>query len=283
MTDSALVTPSFRGDFERCAVLVESVARHVPATVPHYLVVDRRDVEMFRALEGRNTRLLVVEDLIPWWIVRIPTVRRFWWSWRSRPIKNWILQQIVKLSVPRVVSEPTLFYVDSDVFFVDRFDPGSLLRNGKAPLFHETGKAGLIAFNDRWHGVASGLLGLPVESSYDTNFIGNLICWRRSTALALASHVAQVANRHWIRAFASSWSLSEYVLYGMYATRVSKDAASQQYSDPVDRTLCYWDTTPMNEDELRRFRDRLGTPQVAAMISAKSRTDVRAIRKVFGY
>jgi hypothetical protein len=283
MNDFALITPSFRGDFERCALLVESVSRHVPGSVPHYLVVDRRDVAMFRALDSRSTRLLVVEDVIPWWIMRIPTVRRFWWSWRSWPIKNWILQQIVKLSVPRVVSEQTLFYVDSDVFFVRKFDPESLLRDGKAPLFCEPIRRGLIPYNDRWHAVASGLLGIPVEASYETNFIGNIICWRRSTAMALTEHVARVANRHWIPAFASAWRLSEYVLYGLYVTRVSKEAAAQQYSDPVDRTLCYWDTKPMNEDDLQRFRDRLEAPKLAAMISAKSQTGVRAIRKVFGY
>src|ERR1019366_6084207 len=104
---AAIVTPSFRGDLDRWRLLVDSVARHVPASVPHYLVVDRRDVPMFRAMESGRTRLLVVEEVIPWWIMRVPGVRRFWWSWRSRPIKNWILQQIVKLSVPSVVPEAT--------------------------------------------------------------------------------------------------------------------------------------------------------------------------------
>jgi hypothetical protein len=47
------------------------------------------------------------------------------------------------------------------------------------------------------------------EPTYDTNFIGNVICWRRSTAVALVEHVAQVAGRHWIQAFAAAWRLSE--------------------------------------------------------------------------
>jgi hypothetical protein len=281
--DAAIITPSFRGDLDRCRLLVDSVDRHVPASVPHYLVVDRRDVPMFRAMQSERTRLLAVENVLPWAIARIPGVRRFWWSWRAGPIKNWVLQQLVKLSVPGVVPEQTLFYVDSDVFFVDRFDPRELERDGRMPLFCETGQTGLIPSNDRWHAVASSLLGLPAQSTYDTNFIGNIICWRRSTALALAEHVASVAGAHWVRAVARTWSLSEYVLYGLFATRVSKQAAAEQYLDPVDRTLCYWRTTPMEEGELAKFRERLVTPKVAAMISAKSRTDVRIIRKVFGF
>jgi hypothetical protein len=281
--DFALITPSYRGDFDRCALLVESVVRHVPSSVPHYLVVDRRDVPMFRSLEGRNTHLLVVEDILPWWIMRVPGVRGVWWSWRSRPIRNWMLQQIVKLSVPRVVSEPTLFYVDSDVFFVDAFDPQTLIRDGKAPLLHETGQRGLIPDNDEWHALASKMLGLPIETSYDTNFIGNIVCWRRQTAIALTEHIGRVAKRDWIRAFAGTWRLSEYILYGLYTTRVSKEAAAQQYSHAIALTQEYWQTKKMTEDDLRRFRDDLTRPKLAAMISAKSQTDVRTIRKVFGY
>ncbi|HEX8790764.1 MAG TPA: DUF6492 family protein [Polyangiaceae bacterium] len=281
--DAALITPSFRGDLERCRLLVDSVGRHVPASVPHYLVVDRRDVPLFRSMEDARTRLLVVEEVIPWWIMRIPRVRRFWWSWRSGPVKNWVLQQIVKLSIPKLLREPTLYYVDSDVFFVDRFDPASLMKDGKAPLFRETGQKGLIPNNDRWHAVAAGLLGMPVENSYDTNFIGNIICWRRSTAMALLDQLSRVAETHWVRAIARKWSLSEYVLYGMFATRVSEQAAREQYWDSVDRTACYWDTSPMDRSQLDDFRAKVASPKVAVMISAKSRTDVGAIRSAFGF
>ena len=286
---SALITPSFRGDFDRCALLVESASRHVPASVAHYLVVDRRDVPMFRPLAVGRTRLVVVEDVVPWWIMRIPAVRRFWLSLRSRPLKNWILQQIVKLSAPRYAAEETLFFVDSDLFFVDRFEPSALFREGKAPLFVEHGQRQVpsdnpwSALNDRWHEAAVKLLGIDRETKYDTNFIGNIICWRRSVASGLQRHIEQITGAHWARAVARNWTLSEYVLYGVYATRVSKNAPSCQYEDSTDRTHCYWEETPLSEADLRRFREGLAPPKVAAMISAKSRTDVRAIRKAFGY
>jgi hypothetical protein len=285
----AIITPSFRGDFDRCALLVESAARHVPESVAHYLVVDRRDVPMFRPLAVGRTRLVVVEDVIPWWIMRIPAVRRFWLSLRSRPLKNWILQQIVKLSAPRYAAEETLFFVDSDVFFVDRFEPSALLRHGKAPLFVEHGQRRVpsdnpwSAMNDRWHEAAVKLLGIDGEPKYDTNFIGNIICWRRSVAIGLLRHIEQITGAHWARAVARNWTLSEYVLYGVYATRVSKNAPSSQYPDATDRTHCYWENAPMSEADLERFRAAVAPPKVAAMISAKSRTDVRAIRKAFGY
>jgi len=275
----ALVTPSFRSDFERCALLVESVERWVPDGPRHYLIVDRRDVRLFRPLESSRTRLLVVEDIVPWWIRRVPGVRRFWLSLRSPPIKNWILQQIVKLSVASVIQAEVLFYVDSDVFFCAPFDPDALSRDGRPPLFVQTGQRGLNPRNDQWHTVAARLLGLQPESAYDTNFIGNLICWRRENVLKLHRRLEAVAGRSWPLAIAPQWAFSEYILYGLFATRSLAD--SGQWHDEVERTLCYWGTTPLDEAQLAALRDARAGHHCTVMISAKSRTPVDAIRRVF--
>src|ERR1700733_13369033 len=109
----ALVTPSFRLDIERCRLLVESAERWVAPSVRHYLVIDARDVAMFRPLLDSRTEILVVEDIIPSWLFRGPGVRRFWLILRTRLVKNWILQQLVKLAVPAAVNEDVLIYADS--------------------------------------------------------------------------------------------------------------------------------------------------------------------------
>jgi hypothetical protein len=275
----ALITPSFRLDFERCALLTESVERFVPPHVTHYLIVDRRDVPQFRALEGKRTRLLVVEDIVPYWIVRIPKIRRFWFSFRSRPIKNWILQQIVKLSAADVVQEDVLFFVDSDVFFVAPFDPGSFEKDGRVPLFVETGKAGLIPFNDAWHAVAARLLGLPAQNSYDTNFIGNVICWRRANVLRLHRALEKVGKKDWELLVAPLPKFSEYILYGLFITRVLENDG--HYADGVDRTLTYWGTEPLARPDLVSLKNKLGPEHHSVMVSAKSHTPAKSIRDVF--
>jgi hypothetical protein len=86
--------------------------------IGHYLVIDRRDVPLFRPLLNSRTELLVVEDLIPHWLFRVPGMRRFWISLQTRPVKNWVLQQIVELSVPAAIREDVLLYADSDMFFI---------------------------------------------------------------------------------------------------------------------------------------------------------------------
>src|ERR1700685_3066756 len=99
----ALVTPSYWRDLSRCEMLVESVDRWVAPHVRHYLIIARRDLPLFKHMFNTRTRLIVVEDIIPRWLIRLPGLRRFWFSLKTLPVRNWILQQIVKFAVPAAV------------------------------------------------------------------------------------------------------------------------------------------------------------------------------------
>jgi hypothetical protein len=275
----AMVTPSFRLDADRCALLLESVERHVAAHVKHYVIIDRRDLARFKSMATSRTELLVVEDIVPHWLIRIPGIRRFWLSLRTLPVKNWILQQLVKLSIPSVVSNDVLLYTDSDVFFIDSFDPRSSERNGKVPLFRETGQAGLISFNDAWQGVASSLLGLPRETNCDANYIGNVIAWRRANVLAMCKRIEETRQMKWERAVVPLNVFSEYILYGLFEGVLGEQ--SGHWHDSVTRTLCHWDPVPLDLQGLRRFKERRQPQHHSVMISAKSRTRVTDIREIF--
>jgi hypothetical protein len=276
----ALITPTYWRDFERCVLLTESVQRWVVPDVRHYLVVARRDVPLFRGMLSSRTQLLVVEDIIPRWLIRVPGIRRAWLSLRTRPVKNWILQQIVKLSTPAVVTEDVLLYADSDMFFIEPYDPRSYERDGAVPLFLETGQRGLIGNNDRWHRAAARLLGLPLETGYDSNFVNQLICWRRLNALAALERVEQVQAKSWVRAIAPLGGFSEYTLYGLYVARVLGER-SGHWHDGVIRTLNHWRPEPLDVPALRRFKAARAAEHHSVMVSSKSNTPVAAIREVF--
>ncbi len=276
----ALVTPSFRLDVDRCALLIESVERWVAPHVVHYLIVDRRDVQLFKPLATSRTRLLVVEEIVPNWLIRIPGIRRFWLSLRTRPVKNWILQQIVKLSLPAAVNDDVLLYTDSDVFFIAPFDPVLFERNGNVPLFVETGQRGKIERNDEWQRVASRLLDLPVEADCDTNYIGNVICWRRENVLSMHRRIESLMGKKWEMAIAPQTAFSEYILYGLFANRVLGERSGHWHDSEI-RTLNYWQTAPLDLEALRRYRAQLKPQHHSVMISAKSRTPTDSIRKVF--
>jgi endoglucanase len=276
----ALVTPSYWKDVDRCALLVESVERFVVPGIRHYLVIDRRDVPLFRPLLNARSELLVVEDLIPRWLFRVSGIRRCWISLRTRPVKNWVLQQIVKLSVPAAIRDDVLLCADSDMFFVRPYDPRKFERDGMLPLTAEPGQRGLIPNNDRWQVIAAKLLGIPPQQDFDINYIGNLVCWRRTNALAMLQRIEALSGRQWQRSIAGVNSVAEYILYGVSVDRLM-GADSGHWHDPVIRNLNYWQTTPLDTVGLQALRARLALHHHSAMVSAKSRTSVADIRKVF--
>jgi Family of unknown function (DUF6492) len=275
----AIVTPSFRLDLERCILLAESVESWVAPHVRHYIVVDRRDLMMFKPLESKRTSILTVEETAPPWLFRVPGIRRFWFSLRSRPVRNWILQQIVKLSVPLVVPEDVLLCTDSDTFFIAPYEPHGFERDGKVPLFVETGQRGLIPLNDEWHRVAAKLLGLAPQESYDTNYIGNVIPWRRDTTLAMHRRIEDIAGKPWQVVLASQQVFAEYILYGLFSQMNAKGEGL--WNDNLVRTLCYWGTTPLSIEALEKLKQERQEHFHSLMISAKSRTPIADIRKVF--
>jgi hypothetical protein len=276
----ALVTPSFRLDLQRCQMLLESTERWVAPHVRHYVVIDRRDRPLFRPICRARTELLDAEDMLPGWLMRVPGLNRFWLSLRTRPVRNWILQQIVKLAVGASLPEDVLLYADSDMFFVAPFDPRSFERNGAVPLLVESGQRGQIPDNDRTHAVDAQLLGLPIESSYDTNYIGNLIYWRHRNVQATLERVQEVGGKPWQAIIAPLGAFSEYVLYGLHSHRILGERSGHWHDDVV-RTLCYWTPKPLTIQGLEQLKSECQPFHHSVMISAKSGTPVRDIRGVF--
>jgi hypothetical protein len=109
----AVVTPSYTPDFDRCKLLARSVQKFVqPAT--HYIIVTRKDYPLFKKLQGPKTEILVVESLIPRWFFKLPLLKNGWLSFKTPPVRNWILQQIVKLSAGLHLEKDVLIYADGD-------------------------------------------------------------------------------------------------------------------------------------------------------------------------
>lgn len=264
----ALLTPSFRGDFDRCQFLCESVERFVKPPYKHYLIIDKRDVPMFSHLKGRYTELVTVESVVPWWIRRLPFARRWWLSLKTPPIRNWILQQLVKLSSPYYASEDVFVFVDSDVAFVRPFDLQGLVRDGKVRLFDVPGE-GNFGEHHAYNRVAGRLLGLPPSDYYGSKYIGNAITWRRENVLKLHEHLKNTWHRPWLNRIPWELTLSEYVLYGVFNNHVLKEA-SGHYSDPLRICHEYWTAAPLTQQALEEFLAKLEPQHVSVMITAKS-------------
>jgi hypothetical protein len=272
-TKFAIVTPSYTPDFHRCSLLARSVKEFVDPSIRHYIIVERRELNLFAGLSGPRTDVLTVESLLPPWLFRLPLVRRWWMSLRSKPVRNWIMQQIVKLAVPTQLSEEVLLYVDSDNAFVRPFHGEMFMRGDRVRLYRASGE-GDIESQYPWHHTAAKLLGLPVQDYFGARYIGAIPTWRRSTVLRLHKQIERVSSRPWMEAVAGCWQFSEFVLYGVYCDYVL-GAASGHYDDPTNVCLEHWDNRPLAGERLSEFFAALEPAHVAVMISARAGMDVK--------
>ncbi len=264
----AIITPSYRFDLGRCELLCRSVSRHVTGSFHHYLIVDERDRAPFRHLENHVTTVLTVEEILPWWIRRAPLIRGWWLNFKGPPIRNWILQQIVKLSVAECIDAEAYLFADSDIALTRPFATESLIEGNLLRLFR-VAKAPMFPGHARWHRSAARLLGLPPTDDLGTAYIGNLITWRREVLRLLHRRIEQVSGRPWIETLSRELHLSEYILYGAFVERVL--GASHAGHDPQDSSLCHnsWDFSLETDHDLKDFFAKLDPQSVAVMVSSK--------------
>ncbi|WP_036476688.1 DUF6492 family protein [Myxosarcina sp. GI1] len=270
-----LVTPSYAPDFERCQLLVNSIQRYSNSLFKHYIVVDRQDYKLFNSLATNNTLVLNKEDLLPQWIVRIPlfTKKNIWFSWKTLPLRGWLVQQLIKLTVANYVSEDVLVFADSDVFFIRPFDLQDYIRGDLVRFFCEP-KCVAVDNPDlaRWYYDASKLLRLEPPKFPVNNYMGQLIFWRKDNVLKLHRYLEAKNNRSWIEAICANWHVSEYILYGVFVEKILQQ--SGHYKDDLDLCHNYWQETPLSQEELVRFIGNVSSEQIATMISAKAEMPV---------
>jgi Family of unknown function (DUF6492) len=177
--DFAIITPSYAPDFQRCQLLSWSIEQFISPPVTHYIIVDRRDLDLFRQLQKPNTEIITVESVLPSWIVKFPFVQNGWFSFKTFPVRNWLLQQIVKIEVSRQINRDVLVFVDSDVAFIRPFNFQNFIQEDRVRFFRIPDEDNTEMHN-RWSQSATRLLGLPAMDYAGARYVGNAITWRRT-------------------------------------------------------------------------------------------------------
>jgi Family of unknown function (DUF6492) len=274
-TSVAFVTPSYRLDRDRCALLNRSLDACAPS-FEHWIVVDRGDLPLFRSLQNNRTNVVAKEEVLPVWVRRLDTLRiglrsNVWVQARGRPIRGWLLQQMVKLAVAEQLSADVLVHADSDVVLVRPFSAASVVDGGGRVRLYARPDCIDEALPDHvgWHRSAEKLLDIGPAGLPTTDFISSLVPWRRENATALLEHIEATTGRHWLRAVAAAWDVSEYTLYGRFASDVLGTSGGQFVSSSP---LCmdYYKRVPLTAPELTTFLDRLGQETVAISLTSKA-------------
>jgi hypothetical protein len=270
-----IITPSYAPDFERCQLLSWSIQHFISPEITHYIIVDARDLPLFRQLKSPNTEIITVESILPWWIQRVPLIKNGWLSLKTFFIRNWLLQQIVKLAVAQHINKDIFVFVDSDVTFIRPFNLKSFVREDKTRLFRVPNQYNREFVDkhpvfEKWRQTASNLLGLPQISLPTPGYIGNIITWRRDRLLKLYEHIEKISGRGWMKTICGSLHLSEYILYGTFVDQVLQEQSGHYYDSG---RICheYWANKSMSDQQMQEFFAGVLPEDKAVMISAKAR------------
>jgi hypothetical protein len=120
-----------------------------------------------------------------------------------------------------------------------------------------------------WHRSAERLLGIGRAEIPMPDLITSFVPWKRENTVALLDHIERTTGRHWLRALAAAWDVSEYILYGRFVLDVLGESSGQYVTSS---SLCrdYWSHAPLSAHELEAFLDGIGPDEIAVSITAKA-------------
>ncbi len=273
----ALVTCSYRPDFERCARLCVSMDSFIDREVQQHIVVPDRDRKIFRPLESSNRTIVSVEEVLPVRYMQLPVLKKWWLDNSVWPIRGWMMQQLTKMCADVVTQRENIIFVDSDIEFIrplqhDRFVCGGELRLQRKPMHQNHG------IHLKWHHAAGELLALK-PGYFGSDYIGPLATWRRSNLVQLKHHVETSVSRPWYEAIGRRLTVSEYTLYGVFVEHVLGMEAAGHFPDAEDLCHCLWSECG-TEKFLTRF-DHNTFPQ-AVLVQSNIGLDQIAVSSLMG-
>ncbi len=256
---TVIVTPSYAPDFERCKILCESVKKFVTSYDRHILIVDRKDLSLFKTITGPKIEIITKESILPRWIKKIPFSKKWWLSLKTLPIRGWILQQIIKLAVAEFIDADVYVFCDSDIIIVRPTDASVFIKNEKVRLFRfpRVEKDFTEPRHVSWYRTAQKMFNLTGDEYLQGDYIGHLITWRRDTLLKLNRYIEKrYGKKDWKTVMGNTLHFSEYILYGIFCEFILKEE-SGHYVDTTDICHSSWHYPVDNLDDLRTFLEKL--------------------------
>jgi Family of unknown function (DUF6492) len=281
----AIITPSYAGDRERCLLLCESLDRMATCDFRHYILVADQDRALFAPLEGPQRHVIPDSIVLPTWLKSMARPfsrdRRIWWSamppvW---PMSGWHVQQLRKLLIARHIDEDVMVMADSDSVFVQPFGMDAFVRDGLVRLYaRQNGitRDPAYAKHGFWLRQAATVLDLPTPALPATDYINNLVSWRRDHALAMLARIEKLSGRDLAATLGRSRTFSEYQIYGAYVDGVA--GRNGHFADPEPLSLTYWSGDALTAASLRRFVDGLLPRQIAICVQSFTGTSTDLLR-----
>lgn len=239
------LSPSYLGDLDRFCLLRRSIRKHARCPVDHVVAVPRRDVSEFRRrLESDDAVRIVAQESVvgrvfytPLWfrLVRSALGKYGWRMDGSRYAgrKGWIVQQIVKLSIPELFSDGPVAIVDSDLVFIRPFAVADLLPSRDSRLLLRAEPQYEEARQRFRMGRAREILRLAPGST-DHHYMAFPAIWYVDWVSSLRSYLEDTYCKPWQQVLFDAKSFSEYLLYGVFIEEILKPDNVHVRTDPFE-------------------------------------------------
>lgn len=229
MTDAGLtlLTCSIERDRDIFAVLAKSIDENVDPSVRHVVVVPGKDVRAFAPFASPQRDIVAQEDILPIRLFQLPKQLRalsflsssfrrpIYLTPKLRPMRGWMIQQILKIEFARTCPTPAVMHVDSDVFFVRGLQGADAYRQGKVTFF-EADSGQPMPQHRPWIDAAAACLGLSVPPTHARHYIENCVMWDRDVTRDMVARIEAQTGRFWVDALLDQPTISEYFIYGLY-------------------------------------------------------------------
>jgi hypothetical protein len=282
-----LITTSHRKDIERFALLCDSIDRFITGYEKHYAIVNDDDLPIFAPHNTSRRIVLPSSQLLPQWLKPLPRItmrngRRLWWSFRSKPVHGWHVQQILKIGAALKLPSQRFCIIDSDNVFFRTFDIREYAGGDRTPLYvNSLAIAANAPRHALWTQTCDRLLGQDATQFPADDYIGNAIVWDKAAVQDMTARIGHVTGKSWAAALCQARSFSEYLLYGHFVRQSLQHLAKHAVTtrSPVN---AYWDDKPLGLTELKAMVRDVDPRQVALCVQSFSSTPVTLIREVVG-
>jgi hypothetical protein len=246
-------------DIERLLLLRKSIKRFYQGLAAHVVAVPKQDVVLFKSyFDGDDIVILTQNDFVErcfyasrWYTFVSRVAPGQAWRFSShvgRP--GWVIQQIVKLSIPEMIPIGPVVVLDSDIVFLRKFDDSDLGVSGNKRVLtriepeSETAKQRMHIEKSRQ------ILGLPPGST-DHHYMSWPAILYPDWVSAMRRHLEKINRKPWQKVLYEAGSISEYSLYGIFLEEVLKPENLLINKEPFNFII--WDRASFEDLIYKRF------------------------------
>ncbi|MDE6191878.1 MAG: hypothetical protein K2G47_09720 [Muribaculum sp.] len=226
----AIVTQSYRGDFNECKLLCESIDRYVDKSIAHYIFVNDEDYMLFNDGSISNRHIIKKKSaVLPKYWFNFPLKilgHKYYISPVTIPVREWIIQQICKLGAFDAIGDSVdaIINIDSETVFMRPFDINDIynIKTGKYLFFKEPFRE--EPCHEEYCFTSKKILNLSVgiDKLQQFCYMSHPIIFVRDNINKLLCAIKNNGTffNNWKNILGNTYRFSEYYLYGIFSDYV---------------------------------------------------------------